>query len=107
MLKDYQCELQIILLALKTCCSSLQGEATSSLVQFVADLFLSTLQDHHNLEVRVEMILAARSDRDAEISSELSTLSECSLSLEEIIAASVVIPDVSTVTDVNAHIKHQ
>lgn len=78
-------------------CSSAPREAVSSLIQFVADVFLTLFRDHHSLEARVERILASKSERDASVLSESSALPQCSaLSLEEVLAAPLVIPDVST-----------
>ena len=75
--------------------------AASSLIQFVADLFLETLRDHHSLQARVEEILALASKSEHGPSGlgllEASPGDECgALRLEEILAAPLVIPGAST-----------
>ena len=88
--------MELILLTLRTYCSSAPREAVSSLIQFIADVFLSLFRDQHTLEARVERILASKSESDASTLSESSMSPHCSaISLEEILAAPLVIPDVS------------
>lgn len=93
MLEDYRSELEVILLTLRTRCSGVPREAASCLIQFVTDLFLSTFRDHQSLQARVERILASKSSALPEPS--LSP--ECRvLQLEEILAAPLVVPGVTT-----------
>ena len=73
-------------------------EATSSLIQFVTDLFLSTFRDHHSLQAMVERIVALpKSECEPSTSSESSVSpgGTASLQLDEILAAPLVIPDAS------------
>ena len=97
--EDYCCELELVLLTLKTRCSGVPREPTaSSLTQFVADLFLKTFCDHHSLQVRVKEILALASKSEhgpsALVLPEALRGDECgALQLEEILAAPLVIPD--------------
>ena len=114
-LEDYHCELEVILLTLRTRCTGAPREATSSLIQFITDLFLSTIRDHHSLQARVERILASsKSECGPSTSSESSVSpdSAASLQLEEILTAPLVIPDVSTTLvvsseDDDVHVKSQ
>ena len=100
--EDYYCELELVLLTLRTRYFGVPREpAASSLIQFVADLFLSTFRDHHSLQARVDGILALASKSEHGPSG--LVLPEASpgdefgaLQLEEILAAPLVIPDAST-----------
>ena len=100
--EDYYCELELLLLTLRTRCSGVPREpTTSSLIQLVADLFLETFRDHHSLQARVEGILALASKSEHGPSGlgllEASPGDKCgALWLEEILAAPLVIPDAST-----------
>ena len=92
--EDFCCELEVVLLTLRTHCS--REPAPSSLIQFVADLFLETFRNHHSLQARVEGILALAS-KSLSALPEPSSGDECvALQLEEILAAPLVIPDAST-----------
>ena len=64
-LSDSHCELEVILLCLKTLSESARlsvGDETDSiLIQFVSDLLLSSVQNHHLHQVRMEKALASYS----------------------------------------------
>ena len=94
-MSEYQCELEVVLLSLRSHCTSVTGEAASILVQFVASLLLSSVQDCHNHEAEVERILAQRCDLDQDQS--LCSPS-CLTSLDEILAAPLEIPDLSLIS---------
>jgi hypothetical protein len=94
----------VVLLTLRTRSSHVPRETTAcseSLIQFVTDLFLSTIRDHHSLQARVGGILALAS-KSKHGPSTLPSLEPSSrdeymaLQLEEILAAPLVIPDAST-----------
>ena len=80
-LKGCQCEMEIFLLALRTHCTSV--EAASTLIQFMADVLLSSVQDYHRHKARIERILQEP---------RLSSLSSPTC-VDDILSAPLEIPD--------------
>ena len=88
-LKDYRCELEILLLVLRAHCVS--AEAASTLIQFVADVLLKSVQDHLLHEAQVDRIL-----REAQLPS--SSTSSCLAPLDDVLSAPLEIPDAASVS---------
>lgn len=88
-LRDYSCELDIILLTLRSHCAA-HGDNTLTLIQFVGDLLLSSVKDCHLHAATVERILRAENliscnDSDGSLSS-----------LDEVLSGSLEVPDPNT-----------
>ena len=89
-MKEYECELEVLLLSMKSCLAAgaITEDTASTLIHYVATLLLSSVQNYHVNNTRVEKILC---------NSPLPK-DECgvSLSMGDILAAPLEIPGVSS-----------
>ena len=92
---DYQSELEITLLSLRAHCATAtaDGQTSSVLIKFVADILIGLVQDYHLHEARLDQILCSHS----------LTSPNHLASLEEILSAPLDLPTSSSSSSVTQY----